>query len=553
MGRRIIFLFLFSGYLSAQHPNNAAISTAHPLASDAGITVLEMGGNAFDAAIAVSSVLAVVEPFGSGIGGGALFLTYNQEEDEYAMIDAREVAPMNASATMFLDNLGEPIPRLSLDGALASAIPGLPKGLEYLANNYGNLPLTISMAPAIRLAAEGFEVDARLAERVASQWDRFNEEAKQVYSYSNRAIKEGDWLVQENLALTLTKIAETMGRSFYFGETRDQLLASTKELGGIWEVKDFTDYVVVKREPIHTTFDGYKLISSPPPSSGGIAIANMLNMLQALDYYNLDKADRTHALIEVMRRAYRDRAIYLGDSDFVSIPNQSLISEDYAYGQLTNFSPLRATLSADYGDHEITTGGGDQTTHFSIIDYDGNIVSATQSINFNFGSGIMVAGTGVFLNNEMDDFSIKPGVPNGYGLVGSRANAIEPNKRMLSSMSPSIMLGERGVFVTGTPGGSRIISMVLLSILNWIEGMTVENIVAAPRFHHQYLPDRVEYELSAFNNQELSELESLGHQLQPTQSAYGNLNILSWLFDENNVHGAADPRGIGSVSYSIQD
>jgi gamma-glutamyltranspeptidase/glutathione hydrolase len=514
---------------------------------------LEMGGNAFDAAIAVSSVLAVVEPFGSGIGGGALFLAYDQAKDEYAMIDAREVAPMNASATMFLDELGEPIPRLSLDGALAAAIPGLPKGLEYLASNYGDLSLMVSMGPAIRLAAEGFEVDARLAERVASQWDRFNEEAKQVYSYVNQPIKEGDWLVQEDLAITLTKLAETMGRSFYFGETRDQLLESTKELGGIWEAKDFADYAVIKREPIRTAFDSYEFISSPPPSSGGIAIANMLNMLQALNYYDLDKAHRAHALIEVMRRAYRDRAIYLGDSDFVNIPNQNLISQDYAYGQLTNFSPLRATLSADYGDHEITTGSGDQTTHFSIIDYDGNIVSATQSINFNFGSGVMATGTGVFLNNEMDDFSIKPGVPNGYGLVGSHANAIEPSKRMLSSMSPSIVLGESGIFVTGTPGGSRIISMVLLSILNWIEGMKAEEIVALPRFHHQYLPDRVEYEPSAFNEQELSYLEGLGHEMQSTQSTYGNLNILSWLFIENNIHGAADPRGIGSVSYGTQD
>jgi gamma-glutamyltranspeptidase/glutathione hydrolase len=548
--RKNVFIFFFCfGSLFSQQPNNAGISSAHPLASSIGVDILAMGGNAFDAAVAVSAVLSVVEPFGSGFGGGGLFLVYDSGHNKFTMIDAREVAPIQSRADMFLDGQGNPIPRLSLDGALAAGIPGLPKGLAYLATHYGNLPLATSLMPAVTIARDGFEVDERLADRVASQWHRFNEEARTVFSIEGHPAKEGDWLVQENLANTLTSIARTGGESFYFGEIRDQLLSTSNEYGGIWESQDFTDYLVVEREPIRTTIGGYDLISSPPPSSGGIAIANMLNMIGALNYFELNKNERNHVLIEVMRRAYRDRSIYLGDSDFINIPMENLISSDYAYGQLSNFNPTRATLSQSYADTAIDKSQGDQTTHFSIIDEDGNIVSATLSINFNFGSGLMAPGTGVFLNNEMDDFSIKPGVPNGYGLIGSYANAIEPKKRMLSSMSPTVMIGEQGLLVTGTPGGSRIISMVLLSILNWMEGMPIEDVVAYPRFHHQFLPDKVEYESGAFTDEQIQFLESLGHTLEVMPSSYGNLNALTWLFKSNNVIGAADPRGLGSVAY----
>ncbi len=531
-------------------PEKAAVASAHPLASRAGVEILARGGNAFDAAVAVSAALGVVEPAGSGLGGGGFFLLHREADGLRVMIDGREVAPAAAEANMYLDANGDPMPRASRDGPLAAGIPGLPAALVHLAENYGRLPLEESLQPAIRYARDGFEAYARLSNGLARRGRSMNDAARAVFLPGGQAPAEGSTFRQADLADTLSAIAEQGFEGFYGGEVAARLVEGARADGGIWTLDDLSSYRVVEREPLIGTYRGATIVSVPPPSSGGVVLINMLNILSGFDLSEADAVTRTHLLAEAMRRAYRDRGQYLGDTDFVDVPLEQLLHPFYAAGQRMSMRIDRATPSdALPGISVEGPPGGDQTSHFSVLDSEGNAVAATQSINFGFGSGYMPAGTGILLNNEMDDFSMKPGVANGYQLLGAEANAIAPRKRMLSSMTPTILIDDDGLGILGTPGGSRIITMVLLAVLEWVDGADAAVMAGLPRIHHQYFPDRIEFEADALTPDQISRLEALGHSLTRTRGNFGDMHVITWDFGTGSVDAASDPRGIGEPRF----
>ena len=527
-------------------PPAQAVASADPLATEAGQAILDAGGNAFDAAIAVSAALAVVEPYSSGLGGGGFWLLHRASDGRQVMIDGRERAPLAANRDLYLDESGAVVPGLSMDGPLAAAIPGEPAALEHLATHYGRLPLADSLAPAIRLAEQGFAVDEhyrRLAAFRLQVLQRFAGTAS-IFLHHDEVPPLGTVIRQPDLATTLRALAGQGRDGFYAGKVGALLVQGVREAGGIWTKEDLAAYRVVEREPIRFDYRDLHIVSAAPPSSGGVALATMLHILEGYPLTRLDEAAQVHLIVEAMRRAYRDRAQYLGDPDFVSIPVQELIHSWYAAGLRASIRPDRATPSASLAAAE-PAPAGNHTTHFSILDRDGNRVAATLSVNYPFGSGFVAPGTGVLLNDEMDDFSAKPGVPNAYGLVGAEANAIAPGKRPLSSMTPTFVESERGVAILGTPGGSRIITMVLLGILDLEAGHGPASWVARPRFHHQYLPDLIEYEPEAFSDEVLDALAARGHRLKQLARDYGNMQAIYWDYARQRVEAASDPRGIG--------
>ena len=539
-------------FAASVSPNRAAVASAHPLASQAGVEILASGGNAFDAAVAVSAALGVVEPVGSGLGGGGLFLLHREADGLNVMIDGREVAPAAAEPDMYLDANGDPIPRASRDGPLAAGIPGLPAALVHLAEHYGRLPLEDSLQPAIRYARDGYRAHASLANGLARRGRSMSAAAQAVFLPGGEAPAEGDTLRQEDLAATLTALAWGGFDGFYRGGVAAKLVEGARAGGGIWTLEDLANYRVVEREPVVGTYRGATIISSPPPSSGGVALINMLNIVSGYDLEQADFVTRTHLLAEAMRRAYRDRAEYLGDTDFVDVPLERLLHPYYAAGQRMSMRIDQATPSDTLPSIGVTgAAGGDQTSHFSVLDSEGNAVAVTQSINFPYGSGFMPPGTGVFLNNEMDDFSMKPGVANGYQLLGGEANAIAPGKRMLSSMTPTILIDEDGLGILGTPGGSRIITMVFLASLAWIDGADARTMVSLPRIHHQYSPDQIGYEADALTAEQVARLEALGHSLARARGDFGNMHVVTWNFDTGEVDAASDPRGIGEPRFHV--
>jgi gamma-glutamyltranspeptidase/glutathione hydrolase len=546
-GAFLLFVSCFFQVVAAvDRPPVAAIASAHPLATQAGMEILADGGNAFDAAVAVSAALAVVEPYSSGIGGGGFWLLHRARDGFEVMVDGREKAPLAASRDMYLDAAGEVVPALSVNGALAAGIPGEPAALDHIARYYGRLPLARSLQPAIRLAREGFVVDARyrkLAQfRQAALQD--DSQAADIFLQAGEVPDEGYRIVQVDLAATLTAFARFGTAGFYRGPVARKLVDGVRAEGGIWTLDDLRQYRVAERAPVRAEFQGLRITSAAPPSSGGIALAAMLNMLANYDLHTLDSVSRTHVIIESMRRAYRDRSIFLGDPDFFPVPLERLTSPAYA-GQLAQSIQLdRVTPSSSLPGRDSSSGGRD-TTHFSILDGAGNRVAATLSINYPFGACVVPAGTGVLLNDEMDDFSAKPGVPNVHGLVGADANAIEPGKRPLSSMSPTFVESDEGVAILGTPGGSRIITMVLLGILDHAAGNRPDSWVSLPRYHHQYLPDVVQYEADAFDEGGVRALTALGHNLKQLDSGYGNMQAIYWDRSNGQVYAASDPRGVG--------
>ncbi len=527
-------------------PPAQAIASAHPLATAAGLAVLEAGGNAFDAAVAVSAALAVVEPYSSGIGGGGFWLLHRAADGRQVMIDGRERAPLAAGRDLYLNESGDVVPGLSMDGPLAAAIPGEPAALAHLARHYGRLPLAESLAPAIHLADAGFAVDehyrrmARFRLKVLQQ----HADTAAIFLHDDQVPDTGAVIRQPDLAVTLQILARDGRDGFYSGDLADRLVKGVRRAGGNWSPQDLADYRVVEREPVIFDYHDLRVVSVAPPSSGGVALATMLHILEGYPLAQLEGAERVHLMVEAMRRAYRDRAQYLGDPDFVEVPVSRLIHPMYAAG-------LRASIRADHATPSAALPGSDEppggnhTTHFSILDREGNRVAATLSINYPFGSGFVVPGTGVLLNDEMDDFSAKPGIPNAYGLVGAEANAIAPGKRPLSSMSPTFVESEHGVAILGTPGGSRIITMVLLGILDLEAGRGPASWVSQPRFHHQYLPDVIQYEPDAFSDDLLEALAARGHRLKLLGSDYGNMQAVYWDYRGNSVEAASDPRGIG--------
>lgn len=530
----------------ARGPGKAAIASAYPLATDAGRDILAKGGNAFDAAVAVAAALAVVEPSSSGLGGGGFFLLRRGSDGLETMIDLREMAPAAASRDMYLDKDGNVIPGLSRDSALAAGIPGEPAGFAWLAKKYGKLPLATSLAPAIRLAREGFPLYTRLRGGMEFKKNAFlkTPDATRVFLVNGQVPELGHVIRQPELAATLELLAKQGADGFYKGEFARKLVDGVRQLGGNWTVEDLANYKVVERAPVTGHYRGARIVSGSPPASGGIALIDALNILDGYDLGKVDKVTRTHLVVEAMRRAHRDRAVYLGDPDFVSIPVARLINPDYAAGQRTSIRMDRATPSAMLPGVDAPSPGP-STTHFSVIDAKGNMVAATITLNFFFGSGLMVPGTGILLNNQMDDFSAKPGVPNGFQLIGADANAIAPGKRPLSSSTPTFVQGSGGLMIIGSPGGSYIPGMVILGTLAFVEGRSAQEIVSAPRFHHQYSPDVLQFESDALNAEERAALEKLGHTLREGSRRWGNVQVVTWDYKTGEVAAASDPRGAG--------
>jgi gamma-glutamyltranspeptidase / glutathione hydrolase len=527
-------------------PHAAAIASAHPLASLAGQEILAQGGNAFDAAVAVSAALAVVEPSSSGLGGGGFYLLHVQATGVDTMVDAREKAPGAATRNMYLDKSGTPIAKASTQGALAAAIPGEPAAFEYLARIYGRLPLAQSLQPAIRLARKGFALYPRLQAGIYYKRAVLarSPAAARIFLRKGDALPVGSVIKQPDLARTLEAMAASGAQGFYAGRVGQDLVAAVQADGGIWTAQDLANYRVLERKPIVGEYRGARIVSSAPPSSGGVALLDSLNILAGFDLQHADAPTRKHLIIEAMRRAYRDRAVYLGDPDFVDVPVELLTSPQYAAGQRASIRSDKATPS-DMLPGVMQPSGGTQTTHFSILDRDGNRVAATISINTWLGTGVMAGHTGVLLNNTMDDFSIKAGVPNDYGLIGADANAIAASKRSFSSMTPSFVETKNGLMIVGSPGGSTIISMVLLGTLNYLDGMSAADIVKYPRYHHQYSPDVVQYENGALSAEEIAALRARGHVLQEARQGWGNMQVITWDFASGKVEAASDPRGAG--------
>ena len=539
--------FFFGESIHAEGFNKAGIATAHPLATKAGYEILEMGGNAFDAAVTVSAVLSVVEPYSSGLGGGGFFLLHNAEDGQSVFVDAREKAPSMADRDMYLDENGDVLRTASLNGPLASGIPGLPAALHHVANNHGSMPLYKLLEPAIRLARDGFPAYERLitALNVAKKSRTLSPKFKAVFMPNDQLPEVGQLIKQPELAKTLEIIASNGHDGFYRSFFTQKMIDEARQDGSIWLADDFKNYSVVEREPIKVNFLGAQLTTAPPPSSGGTTIATILNIISEFDFIEMDISTRTHLVVESMRRAYRDRAFFLGDPDFVDVPIKKLTSKEHAsiLAQSIDMNAATPIHEDDQLDEKYAWNEGSHTTHFSILDMDGNRAAVTQTINTWFGSGYMLPSSGLILNNEMDDFSAKPFAPNRYGLVHGEQNSIQPNKRMLSSMTPTFIESEKGLAILGTPGGARIITMVLLSILDYFEGGTAETMTATKRFHHQFLPDVIRYEKDAFTEETITILESKGHTLQEI-SSYGNMQVVTWEKDSGDVSSSSDPRGI---------
>ena len=553
----IVYFVSVAGISQASAENNtegnivaqAAIASAHPLATRAGIDILKQGGNAFDAAIAVTATLAVVEPYSSGIGGGGFYLLHQARNDKTVMIDARERAPYRADKDLYLDEKGNVKSDASITGALSAGIPGVPAALVHLAQDYGSLKLSQSLAPAIKHAINGFEVDEYYQRMVGFRLKALqqNKAASSIFLQQGEVPELNYKIIQKDLANTLQMIAEFGFSGFYENELGLKMVKDVRKHGGIWTMKDLSSYRVKHRTPDVTIYKGMKLVSASLPSSGGLVLSEILQILAEFDLESMDKAQRVHHIVEAMRRAYRDRAEYMGDPDFIDVPVDYLVSDAHIKVLADSISGSLATPSSSLKPVAQPSGNGTDTTHFSIVDKQGNKVSATLSINYPFGSCYVAEGTGILLNDEMDDFVSKPGVPNVYGLVGSHANAIEPGKRMLSSMTPSIVETRDRIAVIGTPGGSRIITMVLLGILDFYDNKTADEIVNAGRFHHQYMPDDISYEPGVFDEALVGKLQALGHKTRALDSTYGNMQVIVLDKKSGRLEAASDGRGIGSA------
>ncbi len=524
-------------------PRQAAVASANAYATDAGLEVLAKGGNAFDAAIAVSATLGLVEPESSGLGGGGLMLLHLAGDGRDVFIDARERAPLAATRDMYLDADGKVRPNSSIDGPLAAAIPGLPAGLAHLSRQYGRVPLSVSLAPAIRLARNGWVMNEKTARMIPWRTEVMSRSpgAKALFLRGGKPVTAGTLLKNPDYARTLERLAREGHDGFYAGPLARKLVDGVRQAGGIWTQEDFSQYQVVEREPLRFTHRGFQLVTAPPPSSGGVALAEILNMLSGYDYPAMDTVERTHLMVEAMRRAYRDRAQYLGDPDFVDVPVARMTSLDFAAGLRASIHPGKATPS-DLLPPVGKVSARPDTTHFSVIDTEGNLAAVTQTVNLTFGNAFAVPGTGFVLNNEMDDFSAAPGVPNAFGLIGDEANEIAPGKRPLSSMTPTFIGNGERVAAIGTPGGSRIITMVLLGLMDLMDGGSAQAAADRPRIHHQYMPDVILIEPGALSTEEIAGLERMGHTVKVADSTWGNMQVVLWNRLTGEVEAGSDGR-----------
>ena len=522
---------------------NGMVVTSQKIASEVGIEILKQGGNAVDAAVAVGYALAVVHPCCGNIGGGG-FATLHLSDGRDVFLNFRERAPYAATETMYLDDKGEVIKGASLKGYLAVAVPGTVMGLDTLLKSYGTLPRETVMAPAIKLAEEGFVLDQGDVDILARGTESFAAEpdVAAIFLKGGKPYGVGERLVQKQLAATLKAIAAGGAEVFYTGPLADKIARAIHERGGIISPNDLASYHVTEGEPVRCTYHGYEIVSTPPPSSGGTTICLILNILEAYPMKDLGwhSADGIHAMVEAMRHAFVDRNFLLGDPAFVSNPLNKLLSKDYATEIRAQIKPGKASTSQEV-QPGVAPHEGTQTTHYSVVDSKGNAVAITYTINAYFGARVMAGDTGFFLNDEMDDFTIKPGVANLFGLVQGQANAIAPGKRPLSSMSPTIVKKDGKPFmVLGSPGGSRIISIVVQAILNVVDhGMSVQEAVNAPRLHHQWLPDEVAVEPFALSPDTARRLAEMGYTIK-VQSEWGAAEAI--------LIGAAEAAGTGAES-----
>lgn len=541
-----VVLFSLSG--AAAQERDAAIASAHPLATAAGHEILGRGGNAFDAAVAVAAVLAVVEPYSSGLGGGGFFLLHRARDGRQVMVDGRETAPGGVKQELYVDRDGKPIRGATTQGGTAAGIPGAPAALVHVAEHYGVLPLAATLAPAIRHAREGFAVDERYA-RMAALRERYLQNGagtSRIFLDGNRAPRAGWLLRQPELAGTLERLATEGRNGFYTGPVARVLVESVNRAGGVWQPNDLADYRVIERAPLSFRYRGATITTAALPSAGGIALAQCLQMLEKYDVADARAPEAAHLVIEALRRAFHDRSLYLGDGDFVAVPVERLTSRAYALHRGATIDPAAASRSDKLGRGPVAGGSGN-TTHLSVVDAGGNRVAATLTINLLFGAGVVGDRTGVLLNNEMDDFTVEENVPNSFRLRGGHANAIAPGKRPLSSMMPTFVEDAKGVLVVGAPGGSRIVSQVLLGVLDYLRAPTVDlaGIVSAPRYHHQWWPDLVEIEPEGFAPDWRAALESKGHRVEVGRRKWGNLQAVFKSRQTGVAEAASDPRGAG--------
>ncbi|MEJ7560722.1 MAG: gamma-glutamyltransferase [Pedobacter sp.] len=541
-------LFSFSNYSFAQSANeydHAAVVSAHPEATKVGVDILKKGGNAVDAAVAVQFALAVVYPNAGNIGGGG-FIVYRDRKGTSNTLDYREKAPSKASKDMYLDEKGDAITDKSLFGALASGVPGSVDGMVQAHKKYGKLNWKADLQPAIDLAEKGFAITAQQAgelNRLKPSFLKYND--KPVAFVKEAEWKAGDVLTQLELAQTLKLIRDKGRAGFYEGRVANAIVTAMQHTKGIISKGDLKDYHSAWRKPVTGYYHNFKVISMPPPSSGGIALLTMLKQVSKypLKHWGFQSDSTVQLMVEAERRAYADRASYLGDPDFFKVPGKALLDTNYINSRLAHLDFSKATPSADVNPGTLPNYESEQTTHFSIVDSDGNAVSATTTLNGSYGSLVVVAGAGFILNNEMDDFSVKPGTPNVYGLIGGAANAIQPGKRMLSSMTPTIVEKDgKLVMVVGTPGGSTIITSVFQAILNvFAFDKSMQDAVSAPRFHHQWLPDEVYVEEGAVSEAVRKELISKGYKIVP-RGAIGRVDAIL-IKSNGKLETGADPRG----------
>ena len=514
-----------------------------------GVEILDRGGNAVDAAVAVGFAMAVTYPRAGNIGGGGFMVIHLAKENRNTTIDYRETAPAAATKTMFLDAAGNPDPKKSRDSGLAVGVPGTVAGLAMALAKYGSGKFSLAdlIAPAIGLAENGFPVEDDLADSLPDSQKRLARwpSTTSIFFLGDKPLHEGDRLLQFDLADTLRAIAEGGPRAFYEGRIAERIAQAVRDAGGIMTADDLKNYRAIERAPVEGSYRGTTIVSMPPPSSGGLCLIEMLNILEGYDLAKLPRAEALHDMIEAMKRAYADRAVYMGDPAEVKIPVAGLISKKYAASLRAQIG-ARATPAADVRAGEPAQAEGRNTTHFSVIDNDGNAVSNTYTLNFSYGLGLVAEDTGVMLNNELDDFTAKPGTANAYGLVGFNANLPGPGKRPLSSMTPTIVLkGGKPFLVTGSPGGSRIITAVLQVITNVIDfHMPVAQAVSAPRLHNQWLPDRTLAE-PGFAPAVLDALKARGHNIVPT-GPHTSANSIE--ITRDGYVGAADRRTRGSLA-----
>jgi len=527
------------------------VASQEALATEIGLEVLKKGGNAVDAAVSVAFALAVTLPRAGNLGGGGFMMVHDAESGETVAIDYREMSGEAATRDMYLDDQGEADKEKSRFSGLAVGVPGTVAGMAYALERYGSISLADALAPAIDLASNGIEVTGALSDSLKGLSDRLQKWPSSTtvfYKEDGAAYEPGEILVQSDLASSMTSIAEEGPSAFYEGPIAEKIVDAVAAADGHLSLDDFKNYEVKLREPIKGTYRGHEIVSMPPPSSGGVHIVQILNTLEGvpIGFLGHNSADSIHMMAEAMKNAYADRSEYLGDPDFVDVPIDALTSKAYAADILGQISQGRAATAAEIAPGDLAPYESNETTHFSVVDADGNAVANTYTINFSYGSGLVADGTGILLNNELDDFSAKPGVPNAYGLIGGDANAVEARKRPLSSMSPTLVLKEGKPFlVTGSPGGSRIITTTLQVIMNVIDhGMNIAEATHAPRIHHQWLPDELRVE-EGLSPDTVHLLEQRGQNVV-VKNAMGSTQSI--MVTEGGLQGSSDPRRAGALT-----